>query len=137
LIGDLILGRENRWSELYDAKRFTPAKSIQEWVSESVSVAKHLAKDYLKPSDTKTLEEVMPGEGKLVSLDGDKLAVYRNETGQVSVLSAVCPHMKCLVHWNAADHSWDCPCHGSRFDTNGAVIEGPALHGLAQRTELD
>lgn len=133
IIGDLIMERDNPWHQRFDARRFTPGKSIKDWSKENVSVAKHFLHDYLGSHQLKQLDEVGIGEGKLVTLDGEKLAVYRTQDGELSVLSAVCPHLKCLVHWNAADTTWDCPCHGSRFDTQGAVIEGPAYHPLARR----
>lgn len=133
IISDLIRGRQNPWSERYDASRFTPAKSMKGWLKENAKVTKDLVKDYLHPDRIKTLDEVKPGEARVVTLDGEKLAVYRETNGQLSVVSAVCPHMKCVVHWNGADTSWDCPCHGSRFDTEGAVIEGPAFHPLEKR----
>lgn len=133
LLGDLVLGHDSRWSELYDATRFTPVKSMKEWVKENTAVARHLAQDYLTPTEAKALDDVPVGEGRIVALEGEKLAVYRNELGQVSAVSAVCPHLKCLVHWNPGDRTWDCPCHGSRFEIDGSVIEGPAYHPLARR----
>jgi glycine/D-amino acid oxidase-like deaminating enzyme/nitrite reductase/ring-hydroxylating ferredoxin subunit len=134
IISDLIRGRDNPWSERFDAKRFTPGKSLKGWMKENAHVTKHLVSDYLNPERIKELDEVKAGEGKVVSLDGEKLAVYRDNAGQFSVVSAVCPHMKCIVHWNAADTTWDCPCHGSRFGKDGAVIEGPAFGPLEART---
>lgn len=135
VISDQIKGRENRVSDLFNPRRFTPIKSAAGWLKENASVTKHFVKDYLTPAKLKHLEEVMPGEGKLVKLDGEKLAVYRSPDNELSVLSPVCPHMKCLVSWNDADTTWDCPCHGSRFSpTDGSVIEGPAIEPLTRHT---
>lgn len=136
LLGDMILERDNPWHKHFDARRFTPAKSAMEWAKENASVAKHFVQDYLTTSKLKELDQVPPGQAKVATLDGEKLAIHRSESGELSVLSAVCPHMKCLVHWNGEDGSWDCPCHGSRFDTRGEVIEGPAYHPLARRGRL-
>lgn len=133
VISDHILGHDNPWAERFGAHRFTPAKSARGWVKENVSVAKHLAKDYLDP-DKNALKSVSPGEGKVVTVEGEQLAVHRDREGRLSVVSAVCPHMKCVVHWNPEDSTWDCPCHGSRFEADGAVLEGPAFHSLSQRT---
>lgn len=133
IISDLIVGRDNRWRECFDPGRFTPVKSAKKFLKQNAMVAEHYLKDYLTPSELKSVEGVAAGEGKVVSLAGEKLAVYRDRDGKLSVLSATCTHLKCLVHWNAADTSWDCPCHGSRFGTDGSVLEGPALHPLAQR----
>ena len=135
LISEEILGRESRWSDLYDARRFTPVKSAKGALAENLSVAKHLLKDYLarRPKD---LEQVPPGEGRILTLDGDKVAVYRDDMGDYTLVSPHCTHLGCLVHWNSADKSWDCPCHGSRFTVTGNIIEGPALTPLA-RHEAD
>jgi glycine/D-amino acid oxidase-like deaminating enzyme/nitrite reductase/ring-hydroxylating ferredoxin subunit len=133
IISDLILGRDNRWSELFDPHRFTPLKSAKRLVKENFHVASHLLKDYVGGAEADTVEEVPRGEGRIVALDGEKLAVYRSPDNKLSVLSPVCPHMKCMVHFNAAETSWDCPCHGSRFRTDGSVIEGPAYQGLEPR----
>lgn len=133
IISDLVQVRDNRWSKRFDARRFTPVKSMKGWTEENVKVSKHMVKDFLNPEKIKALSDVEPGQGKVVSLDGERLAVYRNSDGDCSVVSGICPHMKCHVHWNAADTTWDCPCHGSRFSTDGAVIEGPAYHPLEKR----
>ncbi|MHB0777391.1 FAD-dependent oxidoreductase [Halomonas sp. WWR20] len=132
ILGDLIAGRENRWHKRFDAKRFTPGKSAKEFVKENLHVSKSLVKDYLTTPRIKAFDEIPAGSARVVTHEGKKLAAYRNTAGELSVVSAVCPHMKCLVHWNGADFSWDCPCHGSRFDTQGDVIEGPAYHPLAR-----
>ncbi len=132
LIGDQIAGRENVWAGRFNARRFTPAKSASQWLKENMSVATHLGKR-LSSAALKDLEGVPPGEGRIVSLEGDKVAVHRSTAGELSVLSSVCPHLGCEIHWNAADGSWDCPCHGSRFTVDGAVIEGPAYGPLPKR----
>ncbi|MEH6641859.1 FAD-dependent oxidoreductase [Vreelandella glaciei] len=133
IISDLILGEENPWHASFDARRFTPAKSAMKWAEENASVSKSLFKDYLGTKKLKEIEEIGRGQGKVVSAGGEKLAIYRDETGKLSALSAICPHMMCLVHWNGVEASWDCPCHGSRFDLEGEVSEGPSLHPLAKR----
>ena len=91
---------------------------------------KHLVGDRLADAELERLSQVRPGEGRIVDLDGRKHAVYRSPEGELTVLSPVCPHMKCLVAWNPAATSWDCPCHGSRFGVDGRVLEGPSLHPL-------
>ncbi|RUR37912.1 FAD-dependent oxidoreductase [Vreelandella populi] len=133
MIADIIEGRENAWYRCFDSQRFTPVNSAEHWLKENISVVKHFIKDHFGTKKLKELDEVAPGQAKVVTLHGEKLAVYRNETGHLSVLSAVCPHLKCVVHWNDAETTWDCPCHGSRFDLQGEVIEGPSLHPLEHR----
>jgi Rieske Fe-S protein len=86
--------------------------------------------DRLKAPSRGSLEDIAPGEGKLLELGGKRRAVYRDETGSLSILDPVCRRLGCVVAWNTAEKSWDCPCHGSRFDTTGAVMDGPALTGL-------
>jgi Rieske Fe-S protein len=77
------------------------------------------------------VDEVKPGEGKLVNAGGERLAVYRAPDGALKVLSATCTHMACVVQFNDAERTWDCPCHGSRFDVDGNVLNGPAVRNLA------
>ena len=89
--------------------------------------------DRIRTPELRELDELAPGEGAIVSHGGKKLAAYRDENGQVSAVSPVCTHLWCQVNWNAAERSWDCPCHGSRFDTEGRVLQGPAVEGLEPR----
>ena len=79
-------------------------------------------------------QEIAAGEGAIVRDGIHKLAVYRDEQGGLHALSATCTHLGCIVHWNAAERSWDCPCHGSRFSTDGEVLHGPAASALEART---
>ncbi|MDX5421654.1 MAG: FAD-dependent oxidoreductase [Hymenobacteraceae bacterium] len=132
IIGDAIFGRENPWARFYDPKRFTPAASAKRFLKENKDVAAHFVKDYLLRGDEKELEEVKAGEGKIVTAKGKKMAAFRDEQGQLHAVSAVCPHMGCMVHWNNGEKSWDCPCHGSRFSVDGEVLEGPAYSNLAK-----
>ncbi|MCC5884533.1 MAG: FAD-dependent oxidoreductase [Halomonas sp.] len=132
IIADQILGKENPWQERFGARRITPGKSALQYAKENVTVTKHMLKDYFGTEKLESFDEVQEGEGRVATLDGEKLAIHRTENGELKVFSAVCPHMKCIVHWNAAEASWDCPCHGSRFDTDGEVIEGPAYRPLTR-----
>ncbi|HJW56748.1 MAG TPA: FAD-dependent oxidoreductase [Burkholderiaceae bacterium] len=136
IITDEICGRENRFAELYSPRRFTPMKSAKNFFRENLNVAGHYIKDYTQSPALKSIANVAPGEGALVDIDGDKLAVYRDRTDQLHVLSPVCTHLKCIVHWNRAENSWDCPCHGSRFNFDGTVIEGPALMPLQRHDAI-
>jgi glycine/D-amino acid oxidase-like deaminating enzyme/nitrite reductase/ring-hydroxylating ferredoxin subunit len=135
VLADQILGLDNPYSEIYRPSRFTPFKSAPNFFKENIDVVYQFVKDYLT-SDTRSYNDVKVGEGRVVEDGGHKLAVYRNEHEGLEVCSAVCTHMGCIVHWNRAERSWDCPCHGSRFSTAGAVLEGPALKGLATLDEL-
>lgn len=130
LLCDEITGKENRWAELYSARRFAPLKSAGEFIKENTNVAAQMAKDLLTNLPETALEDIQPGEGRLIEYDGHKAAACRDAQGQLRLLSPFCTHMKCIVHWNRAEATWDCPCHGSRFAADGSVLEGPALHPL-------
>ncbi len=133
LLADLVAGTESEAAARLTPRRFTPVKSAKVWASENATVIKHLVGDRLAAADLDRLDAVGPGEGAIVELDGKKHAVHRAGDGTLSVLSPVCPHMGCHVSWNPAEATWDCPCHGSRFRTDGSVIEGPALKPLENR----
>lgn len=134
ILADALLGRQNRWSELYRARRFSPVKSAKATLEENLSVASAFVKDRLNAQDADALAELSPGGGMVVKGENGAVAVHRAADGTLSAVSAKCTHMGCLVRWNEAEASWDCPCHGSRFDPAGGVIEGPALRPLAPRS---
>lgn len=130
LLGELIDGRdESDLVQLLRPRRFTPVKSARGWASENASVVRHFVGDRLRRGEAR-FSDVPAGSGRIVEIEGSKYAVYRNDAGRVHVLSPVCPHLKCLVAWNALESTWDCPCHGSRFHADGRVLEGPAASGL-------
>ncbi|MEO1069875.1 MAG: FAD-dependent oxidoreductase, partial [Cyanobacteria bacterium J06638_6] len=131
ILTDSILGIQNSWADLYDATRPTPFVT-QTSIKENLDVGKHWFGDRLKGLFDSP-EGVAPGEGKLVTHNGDKVAAYRDDTGQLHTVSAVCPHLGCIVAWNAAETSWDCPCHGSRFSHEGNILHGPAVKPLEQK----
>lgn len=130
MIADEICGRKNPYAELYSPRRFTPIKSAKNFLKENIDVASHFIKDYTKSPPIKDLSDLGRGEGSVIIINGEKLAAYRDDANQLHVVSAVCTHLKCIVHWNQPERSWDCPCHGSRFRHDGSVIEGPAIAPL-------
>lgn len=132
IISDAILNRENKWAKIYDPKRFTPVASASNFIKENITVGASLIKDYLFYGSADELKEIKPGEGKTLKLDDERVAAYRDDNGQIHVVSAVCTHLGCIVHWNNGEKSWDCPCHGSRFSVDGEVLEGPAYMNLAK-----
>ena len=131
---ELLLGGHSRAAHLFSPRRFTPVKSAKGWTDESAAVLRHLVGDRLGGAELHSLSDVMPGEGRIVEVGGHKHAVHRAHDDTLTVLSPVCPHLKCHVAWNAQAQSWDCPCHGSRFRIDGSVIEGPALRPLEVRS---
>jgi glycine/D-amino acid oxidase-like deaminating enzyme/nitrite reductase/ring-hydroxylating ferredoxin subunit len=129
LIADLATDRENDWLKLYDATRIKPIAGAAEFVKGNAEVAAHLIGGYLarKPHG---FDELGPGEAAILKVDGGNVAGYRDPDGRLHACSAVCTHMGCIVGWNGTDRTWDCPCHGSRFALDGAVIHGPAVKPL-------
>jgi Rieske Fe-S protein len=131
LLTDLIMGRQNPWEKIYDPRRVTISpEPIKEFAKENVDVAMQYVKDFLSP-DRFSETEIPRGEGRIVRHGMQKIAVYRDDSGTLHHHSAVCTHLKCIVEWNSAEKSWDCPCHGSRFDPYGKVLNGPAISDLS------
>jgi len=130
LLADLVQGRENMWASVYDPKRIS-LKSAPEFIKENIDVAVQF-KDYITPSEVDDLREVGKEEGRVIVRDGKRIAAYRDAEGTLHKRSAVCTHLKCIVHWNSLERSWDCPCHGSRFDPLGKVLNGPAISPLEE-----
>jgi Rieske Fe-S protein len=134
IVSDVILKKENKWAEIYKADRFTPIKSAKDTMVAGLDNVKQYMKDFPGVNDHTKVENIKSGEGVIIEKNGEKIAVCKTEEGTVKAVSAICTHMKCVVKWNNAEQSWDCPCHGSRFDTDGKVIEGPALTDLETKT---
>jgi glycine/D-amino acid oxidase-like deaminating enzyme/nitrite reductase/ring-hydroxylating ferredoxin subunit len=128
LISDLILGLENPWAKLYDPGRVTLA-AIGKYAKENMNVAAQYA-DLVTAGDIKTVDDLAPGVGAVIRRGLRKVAVFRDKAARVHELSAICPHMGCVVHWNSLETCWDCPCHGSQFAVDGSVINGPSLNPL-------
>ena len=128
LLRDLLLDRQNEWAQLYDPSRIT-LRALSELIRENVNVGAQFT-DWLKDPDVASIDQIAPGQGATLQKDWMKLAVYRDSSGAYHQCSAVCPHLGCIVSWNSTEESWDCPCHGSRFDPYGRVINGPASTNL-------
>ena len=129
IIADLATGKENRFTELFDATRVKPVAGGPTFVKENAEVAAHLVGGYLS-SKPKSFDELAPCQAAIMKIDGANVAAFKDEEGTVHAVSAVCTHMGCLVGWNETDRTWDCPCHGSRFELSGEVIHGPATQPL-------
>ena len=128
----VLRDEEDALGKLLSPRRLAPVKSAKGFAAENVTVARHMVSDRIK-ARSGIPADVAPGDGEIMRVDGENCAVHRTVDGELLVLSAVCPHMKCLVQWNPSARSWDCPCHGSRFDVEGQVIEGPSLSGLERQ----
>lgn len=131
ILADLIQDRTNPWTEVFDPARFGKGPAPPAWVRGALQSAGETVET---DTDRLTREAatIPPGEGKVIEIGGRKVAVYRGEHGALHTLDPTCMHMGCTVAWNNAEKSWDCPCHGSRYDALGKVIESPTVKDLAR-----
>jgi glycine/D-amino acid oxidase-like deaminating enzyme/nitrite reductase/ring-hydroxylating ferredoxin subunit len=123
---DFVVGRRNPWRDLFDPGRAKVVGGTWDYIKENVDYPYYLIRDRFAGPEGRSLRALRRGEGKILELNGERVAAYRNDAGKVTQLSPVCTHLGCEVRWNNAEHTWDCPCHGSRFTPNGAVLSGPA-----------
>jgi glycine/D-amino acid oxidase-like deaminating enzyme/nitrite reductase/ring-hydroxylating ferredoxin subunit len=129
LIADLILGKANSWEKLYDPARIT-FSAAGDFIREGANMAAQYL-DYFTPGDIESLSKLKNEQGAVMRSGAQKIAVYKDESSQLHVFSAVCPHLGCYVRWNNDEKSFDCPCHGSRFNCEGKVMNGPAIGDLS------
>lgn len=132
MCADAILGRKNPWTDLFDPGRPALRRGLWEYIKENADYPYYMIRDRFAGAEGRSLRDVKRGEGKVIERKGQKVAVHRNDGGETIVRSATCTHMGCTVGWNAAERTWDCPCHGSRFRPDGGVISGPAEAPLAE-----
>jgi len=126
IIRDAVLGRANPWTALFDPGRKALTRGLWDYVKENVDYPYYMIRDRFAGAEAKSLRAVKRGQGKVIERNGAKVAAFRDPAGTVRLRSAICTHMGCTVAWNAAERTWDCPCHGSRFTPTGNVISGPA-----------
>ena len=126
IIADAVMKVDNPWQDLFSPTRKALGRSTWNYLSENKDYPYYLIRDRLFGVEQRTLRSIKRGQGAIVERDGQKVAVSRDEQGRLLIRSAVCTHMGCLVRWNTAERTWDCPCHGSRFTPDGQVISGPA-----------
>jgi Rieske Fe-S protein len=127
---DAVLGRANPWSGLFDPHRKKLRGGTWRYIRENADYPYFMARRWLAGAEAKSLGQVRPGTGEIVRVQGKKVAAYRDPAGKLSLCSPICTHLQCIVRWNSADQTWDCPCHGSRFRATGEVISGPAEQSL-------
>lgn len=130
ILSDLIAGKSNPWALAFDSLRLKPKPSAKKMLQHQAELAAQAGGPPVRGALPDEAGEVQPGEGKVVKAGGEKLAVYRDGEGALHTLSATCMHMACTVAFNKAERTWDCPCHGSRFDVGGRVVHGPAVYDL-------
>ena len=126
LIADTIEGRQNPWTELFEPGRSALRRGLWEYMKENADYPYYMLRDRFSGPEGRSVRSVRRGEGKVIEQNGEKVAAYRDSHGALTLRSAVCTHMGCVVGWNNAEGTWDCPCHGSRFTPQGDVISGPA-----------
>jgi len=127
MLADIVGGEPSAWLPAFDTRRFTPRQSAAKFVKENATVGALFFGDRLRRGSA---GDIPAGEGRIVRHGLGQAAVYRDEDGALHPLSARCTHLGCIVKWNGVEKTWDCPCHGSRFDTSGAVVQGPAVNPL-------
>lgn len=137
LLRDLLAGRESEWAELYDPVRRDLGAGVADFMRHNLKVAAHWVGDRLS-GEADEPEDLGRGEAAILLGDrGQHIAAYRDDGGELHTVSATCTHLGCIVQWNGSAQTWDCPCHGSRFDPDGAVVSSPAVEPLAPRTLED
>lgn len=130
LIRDLVLGHANPYAELYDPSRKS-VRTAGAYLGENANMVGHMVGDWLKGAEVSEPGEIANGHGAILRNGIAPVAAYRDNEGALHAVSAICTHLGCLVQWNGGEKSWDCPCHGSRFGVDGAILNGPARAPLA------
>ncbi|MFI1675951.1 FAD-dependent oxidoreductase [Streptomyces sp. NPDC020607] len=134
LLARLIAGEKSSWAELYDPRRlWSTVREMPSLLSQQAEVAKHFIGDRLRTTHVDSVDDIPAGAGAVVRVEGRRCAVHRDESGALHAVSARCTHLGCLVAFNEAETTWECPCHGSRFATDGSVLQGPATRPLEPR----
>jgi glycine/D-amino acid oxidase-like deaminating enzyme/nitrite reductase/ring-hydroxylating ferredoxin subunit len=136
ILTDLIQGRENPYAELFAPVRFKANPDAWKLLKENAVIAKEWITGKLDLADRK-IDELGPDEGAVVRLGAQRAGAYRDPHGQLHLVDTTCTHMGCELEWNGGERTWDCPCHGSRFDYDGGVVEGPAVEPLTRLAERE
>jgi Rieske Fe-S protein len=132
IMADAILDRPNPWAELFDPRRKALTRGLWDYLKENIDYPYYMIRGRFAGRQGQSLRAIKRGQGQIIEQNGTKVAAYRDEAGEVTLRSAICTHMGCVVGWNTAERTWDCPCHGSRFKPTGDVIGGPAEAPLAE-----
>ncbi|HEY0433008.1 MAG TPA: FAD-dependent oxidoreductase, partial [Chitinophagaceae bacterium] len=130
VLRDMIMDRESKYVDLFNPNRIKPVAGFTTFVKHNVDVLKKFIDKWFDREQLTQLAGIAPGEARVIRFDGEKIALYKDQNGELFAVSPICTHMKCSVAWNETELSWDCPCHGSRFSFDGKVLTGPADHDL-------
>lgn len=131
LLKDLLLNNKTPYDELFDPNRIKPVAGFANFVAEAADVVGTLASGIFPAKKLAVVADLAPEEARIVDFEGKKMGIYKDKQGRLHAISPACTHIKCLVQWNTAEKTWDCPCHGSRFSYTGEVLTGPARKSLA------
>jgi glycine/D-amino acid oxidase-like deaminating enzyme/nitrite reductase/ring-hydroxylating ferredoxin subunit len=134
VLAEVVQGRPHPWLEVFDASRGGDVTTAKNLVAKNVDVARRFVGDRVRRLRARSVDHLAPGQGGMVKVDGRAVGAYREPGGAVRAVELTCTHLGCTLRWNRGETSWDCPCHGSRFDVDGAVLQGPAVEPL---TRLD
>ena len=137
ILADLVQGRDNPWAAAFDSTRLAVRQGAGQVLRENAGVARHFVGDRLRTLHPPAADDLAPGQGGIVTIDGARVAAFRGDDGRVHAVDARCTHMGCQVAFNTAERTWDCPCHGSRFDVDGRLVQGPAVKDLEPVAEQD
>ncbi len=132
---DLITKGESEYKELFSPSRIKPVAGFANFIKENADVVKEFVSKRISVEKIEGLSALAHGEAKVVKYEGETVALYKDEAGSIHALNPVCTHAKCIVAWNGAEKTWDCPCHGARFSAEGEVLTGPARKAL-EKIEL-
>jgi glycine/D-amino acid oxidase-like deaminating enzyme/nitrite reductase/ring-hydroxylating ferredoxin subunit len=132
VLKSIILKEESPYISLFSPSRVKPVAGFKEFVAHNVDVAKQFVSKWFAYDKIQELADLAPGEGRLVKYNDEKIALYKDEQSNLHAVNPTCAHMKCSVSWNIAEKSWDCPCHGARYNVKGEVVTGPANNNLEQ-----
>lgn len=130
MLSDTLAGRDNPWLPMFDATRIGDARAVGQLIKDNLKVGANLIGGHLERLRPDHGRHLAPGQGGVVDADGDTVGMYRDEDGRLHAVGLTCTHLGCRLAWNAAEISWDCSCHGSRFDTDGNILNGPAVDPL-------
>ena len=130
-LSDVLISGESKYGELFDPNRVKPVAGFSNFVKESIDVVKEFVSGKFSAEKIKEFTEIAVGEARVVQYEGEKIAIYKDEQHQIHAVNPTCTHIHCTVAWNMAEKSWDCPCHGARYNCDGEVITGPATKNLA------
>jgi Rieske Fe-S protein len=133
---DAAIGRANPWRALFDVSRKKLVSGAWDYVKENLDYPYYMIRDRLIAAEAQSLGALKRGKGAIQQVGGRRVAAHRDARGKIKTVSPICTHLGCIVHWNAAESTWDCPCHGSRFEPTGRVIAGPAESSL-EAIDLD